>query len=456
MRELKKGFFWGNSTSSMQTEGANDEGGKGKSVYDERPATKNSSDWKTAIDEYHRYSEDIALMKDMGMNFYRFQISWSRVCPDGDGTFNEEGIRFYSKLIDDLIDAGITPMICLYHFDMPLQLAEKYNGFMSDHVVDAFIRYGKEMVDRFGDRVKYWLTFNEQNLYSIPDVFEISGYSGDKSIRDLYQIQQHVMVCHAAMANYIHDTQQDLQIGGMLAYQEFYPHSPLPSDVAVTRKFNEFVNTNLIKLFTAGRYSNEVLNYMEANGLSDLLDAKEMQIIEKCKSDFLSFSYYSTATLDSTKIPVNTCPNLYGETGAVANPYLQSNEWSWQIDPVGFRTVLTTIYNESGIPVFPIENGIGVREEWDGEHLIQDDYRISYHREHIQALKDAVREDGVDVLGYLGWGLIDIPSSSGNVDKRYGMVFVNRTNHDLKDMKRTPKKSYYWFKNVISSNGEFL
>ncbi|HIZ52496.1 MAG TPA: glycoside hydrolase family 1 protein [Candidatus Enterococcus avicola] len=456
MTELKKGFFWGNSTSSMQTEGAFDEGGKGKSVYDKRPAGKNSSDWQTAIDEYHRYPEDIELMKDMGMNFYRFQISWSRVCPDGDGKFNEEGIQFYSRLIDNLIDANITPMICLYHFDMPLHLAEKYNGFVSDYVVKAFIRYGKEMVDRFGDRVKYWITFNEQNLYSIPDAFEISGYVGNKSIRDLYQIQQHVITCHAAMANYIHDVHQDLQIGGMLAYQEFYPHSSLPNDIAIARKFNEFVNTNLIKLFTSGRYSNEVLTYMESKGLSDLFDPDEMKIIRRCSSDFLSFSYYSTATLDSTKIPVNTCPNFYGITGAVSNPYLQSNEWNWQIDPVGFRTVLTTIYNESGLPVFPIENGIGVREEWDGNHLIQDDYRISYHREHIQALKDAVREDGVDVMGYLGWGLIDIPSSSGNVDKRYGMVFVNRTNHDLKDMKRIPKKSYYWFKNVISSNGDFL
>lgn len=456
MTELKQGFLWGNSTSSMQTEGAFDEGGKGQSVYDLRPATAEASDWKVAIDDYHRYPEDIALMKDLGMNCYRFQISWSRVNPTGDGDFNEEGIKFYSDLIDQLLAAGITPMICLYHFDMPLHLAEAYNGFASDHVVEAFIRFGKEMVKRFADRVPYWITFNEQNLYSVPEAFKISGYDGPKTPHALYQIQQHVMTCHAAIANEIHAHYPQIQIGGMLAYQEVYPHSPLPEDVAATRKFLEFADTNLIRLFTGGQYSTEVLHYIHREGWDDLLDPEEMAIISQCTSDFMSFSYYSTATLDSTKIPVATCPNFWGVLGHTPNPYLQTNEWQWQIDPLGFRTVLTTIYNETHVPVFPIENGIGVREHWDGEHEINDDYRIRYHRAHIQAMKDAVTLDGVECIGYLGWGLIDIPSSAGNMDKRYGLVYVNRTNHDLMDLKRVPKRSFHWFKQVISSNGEQL
>lgn len=456
MTILRKGFLWGNSTSSMQTEGAYNEGGRGPSVYDDRPATPDSSDWKVAIDDYHRYPEDIALMKEMGMTCYRFQIGWSRVNPEGDGDFNEEGIQFYSDLIDGLLAAGIEPMICLYHFDMPKHLADAYNGFMSDHVVEAFIRFGTEMVKRFSDRVKYWITFNEQNLYSVPEAFHISGYTGEPTPRALYQIQQHVMTCHAAIANLIHDDYPGVQIGGMLAYQEVYPHSPLPEDVAHTRKFLEFADTNLIRLFTEGKYSSEVLTYMTAQGFTDLLDPAEMAIIARCTSDFLSFSYYSTATLDSTKIPINTSPNFYGVYGHTPNPYLPTNEWNWQIDPLGFRTVLTTIYNEAHVPVFPIENGIGVRETWDGEHPIQDDYRIRYHREHIQAMKDAVAFDGVDVMGYLGWGLIDIPSSQGNIDKRYGMVYVNRDNHDLKDLRRVPKASFDWFKQVTASNGEQL
>src|SRR5699024_5713769 len=173
---LKNNFYWGNSVSSMQTEGAWNEGGKGKSVYDIREASEFASDWKVATDSYHRYQEDFDYMQDLGMNFYRFQISWSRVNPNGDGEFNEEGIKFYSDLIDDLLKKNITPMICLYHFDMPLHLAEEYNGFLSRHVVDAFVRYGKEMVKRFGDRVKYWITFNEQNLYHSREAFRIAGY----------------------------------------------------------------------------------------------------------------------------------------------------------------------------------------------------------------------------------------------------------------------------------------
>lgn len=456
MTVLNKDFLWGNSTSSVQTEGGANEGGKGLSVYDVRKASASSAGWDTAIDEFHRYPEDVALMADAGMNCYRFQISWSRVNPDGDGDFNEEGIQFYSDLIDQLIDAEITPMICLYHFDMPLHLAKEYNGFMSDHVVEAFIRYGKEMLKRFASRVPYWITFNEQTHFSVPEVFNISGYTGDRSLADLYQIQQHVMTCHAAIANAIHALPMDVKVGGMLAYQEVYPYSPLPEDVAATRKFNEFVNLNLLDLFTRGDYSQEVLSFMKKERLDGVLDEDEMEVISQCRSDFISFSYYATTTMDSTKIPITTVPNFYLQHGNTRNPFLQSNEWDWQIDPLGFRTVLTTISDYCNLPVFPIENGIGAREVWDGNHEIDDEYRIAYHREHIQALKDAVSIDGVKCLGYLGWGMIDIPSSKGDMEKRYGLVYVNRGNHELRDLKRIPKKSYYWFKQVTKSNGECL
>jgi 6-phospho-beta-glucosidase len=183
----------------MQTEGAWNEGGKGMSVYDIREASEFASDWKVATDSYHRYQEDFDYMRDLGMNCYRFQIAWSRVCPDGDGAFNEEGIAFYDRFINDLIARGIEPMICLYHFDMPLALAEKYNGFTDRRVMDAFVRYGQKMIDCFGDRVTWWLTFNEQNIYHMPEAFRVSGYlRGDKTLRELYQIQHHVMMARTA------------------------------------------------------------------------------------------------------------------------------------------------------------------------------------------------------------------------------------------------------------------
>lgn len=449
-------FFWGNSVSSMQTEGGWNQGGKSLSVYDIREASDEVSDWHFANDNYNHYTEDFDLMKDLGMNMYRFQISWSRVVRDGDGEFNEEGIAYYSKFIDDLIARGIEPMICLYHFDMPLHLAKNYNGFLSKYVKDAFIRFGKEMVDRFHNRVKYWITFNEQNIFHFREGFHISGYmNGDESIEDLYQIAHNVMVCHAEITNYIHE-KTDAKIGGMLAYSEVYPASPRPEDVKVAREWDEFVNQTLVECFVNGAYSRQHLAYAKNHGIDMNIAEGELEAIAKMTSDFISFSYYSSTTLSAQPIPEGTPPNFYMDYGQQMNPYIESTEWNWQIDPLGFRDVLNKLYQRYRIPVFPIENGIGVRESWDGVHPIQDDYRIAYHKEHIKEMFLAMKEDGVEVIGYLGWGLIDILSSKGDMEKRYGLVFVNRTNHDLKDMKRVPKKSYAWFKDMIASGGALV
>lgn len=451
-----EGFLWGNSTSSMQTEGGITEGGKGKSVYDDRPATEHTSDWSVAIDEYHRYDEDFALMQEAGMNAYRFQISWSRVCPTGDGEFNEEGIEFYRKQIDDLIKRGITPMICLYHFDMPLSLAKRYNGFMSRHVVDAFVRYGKRMVDEFAAKVPYWITFNEQNLYFGSGVFHIAGFDhGEPTLQAAYTINHHVMVAHARVANYLHDT-SDAKIGGMLAYEECYPATSNPRDVQYARQIDEFMNNNLLDVFVHGHYSTEVLTYAKNHGLAIDITEADQAAFDALKSDYFAFSYYRSHLIDSSRVPINTAPNRYLDFGMVHNPYTQANEWDWNVDPLGFRDILDKVYSRYHLPLFPIENGIGIREVSDGTTQIQDDYRIDYHRQHIEAMKQAIYEDGVPVIGYLGWGLIDIPSSSGNMDKRYGMVYVNRTNHDLRDLRRTPKKSFGWFKQVIATNGADL
>ena len=243
---MSEKFFWGNSVSSMQTEGGWNEGGKSLSVYDIREAGENRSDWHFANDNYHHYTEDFDLMKDLGMNMYRFQISWSRVVKDGDGEFNEEGIAYYDRFIDDLIARDITPMICLYHFDMPLHLAEEYNGFVSKYTADAFVRFGKKMIDCFGHKVKYWITFNEQNLYSMPMAFRIAGFThGQQNIDALYQIMVNVMISHARICNYLHETTAG-KIGGMLAYSEVYPATCRPEDILAARKWDEFINFNLL------------------------------------------------------------------------------------------------------------------------------------------------------------------------------------------------------------------
>lgn len=440
----------------MQTEGAWNEDGKGKSVYDIRESGEHTSDWKVAIDSYHQYETDFDLMKELGMNFYRFQISWSRVNPEGDGSFNESGIAFYDKFIDALLARGIEPMICLYHFDMPLNLAEKYNGFVSRHVMDAFIIFGKEMMKRFGHKVKYWITFNEQNLYHMSGGFQGAGYlSGERTLKELYLIQHHIMMGHAFLANHMHETLPNCQIGGMLAYMEVYPATCKPKDVFACRKFDEFINQNLLRAFSEGKYSDEVMAEMKVKNITDVFKKGDLKELSKLRSDFIAFSYYYSTTLDSTNITELTPVCKYLDIGKQDNPYIGTTEWNWQIDPIGFRNVLNQIFSKTGLRVFPIENGIGVRESMD-QGMIQDDYRIDYHKTHIEAMKDAMHYDGVPVMGYLGWGWIDILSSQGDMRKRYGVVYVNRDNHDLKDLKRIPKKSFYWLKEVIESNGEKL
>ncbi|MDM4530816.1 glycoside hydrolase family 1 protein [Klebsiella oxytoca] len=453
-RTLPADFLWGNSVSSMQTEGAWNEGGKGMSVYDIRQPAEFASDWKVATDSYHRYREDFDLMQDLGMNCYRFQIAWSRVCPEGDGEFNEEGIAFYHQFIDELIARGIEPMICLYHFDMPLSLAERFNGFTDRRVMEAFIRYGQKMIDCFGDKVKWWLTFNEQNLYHMPDAFLISGYMrGEKTLRELYQIQHHVMMAHVHLTQYLHQTKPQCLMGGMLAHALVYPATCKPRDILCAQQLDEFLNQNLLRAFAGEGYSPEVMHVVAREGLEDIYRAEDLTLMEQVKIDYLAFSYYASKALESDPIPPGTPVNYYMQFGDKKNDYLEATEWGWQIDPLGFRTIITRYYNDWRLPVFPIENGIGVIESWDGVNQVADDYRIAYHRDHINAMKEAIFDDGAQVIGYLGWGLIDILSSQGDMRKRYGVVYVNRENHDLKDLKRVPKKSYAWLKRVIHSHG---
>ncbi|GHD92831.1 6-phospho-beta-glucosidase [Pseudocitrobacter faecalis] len=455
MNKLPADFLWGNSVSSMQTEGAWNEGGKGMSVYDIREPKENASDWKVATDSYHRFEEDFDLMQDLGMNCYRFQIAWSRVCPDGDGEFNEEGIAFYQRFIDGLLARGIAPMICLYHFDMPLALAKKYNGFTDRRVMEAFIRYGKKMIDCFGDQVTWWLTFNEQNLYHMPEAFLISGYmQGEKTLRELYQIQHHVMMAHVHLTHYLHETKPGKLMGGMLAHAQVYPATCKPRDVFCARQLDEYFNQNLLRAFAGQGYSPEVMAFVEREGMGDIYHDEDLAALSTLKNDYMAFSYYASRTLSSDPIPEGTAVNHYMLFGDTPNPHLKATEWNWQIDPLGFRSIITRYYNDWRLPVFPIENGIGVIESWDGETPVADDYRIAYHRDHINAMKEAIFEDGAQVIGYLGWGLIDILSSQGDMRKRYGVVYVNRENHDLKDLRRVPKKSYAWLKRVIHSNGE--
>lgn len=294
-----------------------------------------------------------------------------------------------------------------------------------------------------------------KNLYHSPEAFLITGYlRGDKTLRELYQIQHHVMMAHVHLTDYLHQAKPQCLMGGMLAHALVYPATCKPRDILCAQQLDEFLNQNLLRAYAGEGYSPEVMHFVAREGFDDIYRPEDIALMARVKVDYLAFSYYASRTLNSDAIPPGTAVNNYMLFGNQDNPYLKATEWNWQIDPLGFRTIITRYYNDWRLPVFPIENGIGVIESWDGENQVADDYRIAYHRDHINAMKAAMFEDGAQVIGYLGWGLIDILSSQGDMRKRYGVVYVNRENHDLKDLKRVPKKSYAWLKRVIHSNSE--
>lgn len=458
-KKLKKDFYWGGSVSSFQTEGAYDEGGKGLSIYDVRPTPEGHADWKVAIDAYHRYDEDIALMKQMHFNFYRFSICWSRIIPNGDDEVNKEGIAFYNHLIDTLLANGITPMITLVHFDMPYHLVEKYNGFASRKVVDLFERYARVCMSSFGDRVKHWMTFNEQNLHAMSLRYSNAeripeGISKEKF---LYQVAHNVMIAHCKATKALRELVPDAKMCGMTTVTNFYPATSTPQNNLFCKQAYNYINAWTSDIFVNGCYPSYIQTYLENHGwMPEFQDGDEELL--KYTVDYLAFSYYRSNTLTEGTFDVND-QRSYGEVvgeHVIKNEHLEATEWGWEKDAIGFRWVLNEMYQRHHVPVFVLENGMGAREELDANGKVEDDYRIEYHRNHIQQLENAVFEDGVDCMGYITWGPIDIPSSSCEVAKRYGFVFVNRTDDDLRDLRRIPKKSFDWISKVFASNGRDL
>ena len=443
-----EGFLWGGALAANQSEGAYLEGGKGLTTVDTLPHGAHRLPVKLglekrftlredefypshqAIDFYHRYKEDIALMAEMGFSVFRTSIAWSRLFPRGDEQQpNPQGIAFYRSLFEECKKHGIEPLVTLCHFDVPMHLVMEYGSWRNRKMVDFFARYARTCFEEFNGLVKYWLTFNEQNIFHMPEAFRISGYmKGEKTLRELYELQHHAMVAHMSLTEYLHQTKPGQLMGGMLAHQLIYPATCKPRDIFCAQQYDEFLNQNLLRVFAGQGYSPAVMAVVEQEGFGDIYRADDLALFARTKNDFMAFSYYASKTLDSDAIPEGTPVNYYLLHGEKNNPYLKATEWNWQIDPLGFRTIITRYANDWRMPVFPIENGIGVIESWDGVNPIEDTYRIDYHRAHIEAMKEAIFEDGAEVIGYLGWGLIDI-------------------------LKRVPKKSYAWLKQVIHTNG---
>lgn len=463
-----KNFLWGGAVAANQCEGAYNEDGKGLSIQDVMPlgikgprTDKPTEDnLKLAgIDFYHRYKEDIKLFAEMGFKVFRTSIAWSRIFPKGDEDKpNEKGLKFYDDLFDECHKYGIEPLVTLSHYETPLYLAEKYDGWINPKMIGFYKNYVTTVFKRYKNKVKYWLTFNEINSV-LHSPFMSGGINTpmDKlSKSDLYQAIHHEMVASAAAVKIAHEINPEFKVGCMILSMPIYPLTPEPSDVIMAMKEDHF-NTFFADIHVRGEYPAYLNRYFRENGINIKVTEEEKQIL-KNTVDFISFSYYVSvcATADKDK-------NIKGEgnlLGGVPNPTLKASEWGWQIDPQGLRYILNTLWDRYQKPLFIVENGLGAKDELitdeNGNKTVNDDYRIDYIKDHLLQVKEAI-EDGVDVMGYTSWGCIDLVSAStAEMKKRYGFIYVDRNDDGTGTLERYRKKSFYWYKKVIESNGGYL
>lgn len=460
-------FLWGGAVAANQCEGAYDEDGKGWSTQDLAPKgvvgaitdhpTEDNLKLK-GIDFYHRYREDIAMLAEMGFSVFRFSIAWSRIFPNGDEeTPNEAGLAFYDQLIDECRRHGMEPLVTLSHYETPYHLAKTYDGWCSRKMIDFFKRYVDTVMKRYKGKVHYWLTFNEINSI-LHNPYLSGGILTPKeqlSKSDLYQAIHHELVASALVTKMAHEIDPDNKVGCMVIGIPSYPLTPNPDDVIANMEQDRH-NLYFTDVQARGAYPKYLNRYFKENGIQIQMEEGDEEIL-KNSVDFISFSYYmSTCGCADPDAHPQAAGNIIP---GVANPYLRSSQWGWQIDPKGLRYLLNQFYDRYQKPLFIVENGLGARDELiekDGVLTVEDDYRIEYMREHLLQVEEAI-EDGVEVLGYTSWGCIDLVSAStAQMSKRYGFIYVDRNDDGSGTMARYRKKSFYWYRDVIASNGASL
>lgn len=463
-----KNFLWGGAVAANQLEGAYNEDGKGLSIQDVLPHGLRSPRTQAptadnmklvGIDFYHRYKEDVKLFAEMGFKVFRTSIAWSRIFPKGDEeTPNEAGLQFYDNLFDECRKYGIEPLVTLSHYETPLHLAEQYDGWLDRRMISFYERYARTVFTRYKGKVRYWLTFNEINsiLHSPFMSGGISTPREELTETQLYQAIHHELVASASATKIGHEIDPQNQIGCMILSMPIYPLSPDPRD-AIKAMEEEHRNAMFAEVHTRGKYPGYAKRYFREHGIHlDITDADRNMLQNTV--DFVSFSYYasSCATADKEK-DVHTAGNLLG---GVANPTLKASEWGWQIDPWGLRYVLNQYWDLYQKPLFIVENGLGavdhLVQDKNGQWTVNDDYRIDYLRQHLLQVEEAIA-DGIPVMGYTTWGCIDLVSAStAELKKRYGFIYVDRNDDGSGTLARYKKKSFFWYKDVIATNGAAL
>ncbi|WP_307000846.1 glycoside hydrolase family 1 protein [Lederbergia panacisoli] len=474
--QFPEGFLWGGATAANQFEGAYKEGGKGLNLADVLPGgkvrlqvisqpgfnyeidhSKYTYPNHEGIDFYHRYKEDIALFAEMGFKVFRLSISWSRIFPNGDELEpNEEGLAFYDRVFDELHKHGIEPLVTLAHYETPLHLIKEYGGWRNRKLVELFERYVRTVFTRYKDKVKYWLTFNEINGATHMPLIGLgfSPESEETRLQDSFQGLHHQFVASAQAVKIGHEIIPESKIGCMLIYAPVYSFDSNPDNVMYARQEADIFNYFCGDIQVRGEYPYFAKRYFKENNIELDIQEGDLETIKEGTVDFISFSYYMSRTDKKEKTPAEVGEgNLIG---GVKNPFLQASDWGWEIDPVGLRIALNELYGRYQKPLMIVENGLGAHDKVEEDGSINDDYRIDYMRDHIKQMGEAI-EDGVDLIGYTSWGCIDLVSmSTGQYSKRYGFIYVDKHDDGSGTLERKRKKSFYWYKDLISSNGENL
>lgn len=466
------GFLWGASTSAYQVEGAFNEDGKGISQMDVLNENTGFADAKVASDQYHRYKEDIALMKECGFTAHRFSIAWSRVFPNGDNQLNIKGIEYYDNFIDELIKNGIEPIPTLYHYDMPMALVEKYDGWVSRKSVKDFCIFAEFIVKRYKDKIKKWISINEQSI--IVEFWTKKNYiperlKSNKQIK--YQINHHMNLAHAHCCRLVHQYVDGGICGAAIGYSPIYGLSSSPENMIAMQNAENLKNHYFLDIYFKGKYPKHAMSYLKKHNMNPIINEGDMDFIKDNLSDFLGVNYYASKCVkypDKEKEYTEAKSNLSGKKGGmgayealpefyeyIKNPNAPTNDWDWTVDHLGLEYLLKDIYQRYEIPMIITENGYGAYDVLESDGRIKDDYRIDYWKKHLISVKNAI-ESGVEVFGFCPWSAVDVLSTSNGYNKRYGLIYVNRTDDDLKDLKRYKKDSFYWYKKVIASNGESL
>ena len=456
-----EGFLWGGALAANQVEGAWQTGGKGLSTSDVQPrgifgerVERREGDFSikdTAIDFYHRYPQDIRLLAEMGFTVLRISVAWSRIYPQGDEAFpNEEGLAFYDRLFDEMAQYNITPLVTLSHYEMPLGLVENYGGWGNRKTIDFFGRYARTLFERYKDKVSNWLTFNEINM-SLHAPFTGVGLPDESSKQAIYQAIHHQLVASARAVRDCHLINPQARIGNMLLGGLLYPLSCHPEDMIETQQRNRdwlFFGDVQVR----GYYPAYMARFFAENEIELLVSEQDKADLQHTV-DFVSFSYYMTGCATAAEDAEQLRSNILN---MVPNPHLSASEWGWQIDPKGLRLLLNDLYDRYQKPLFIVENGLGALDTVEADGCIHDDYRIDYLNDHLLQVSEAI-SDGVEVLGYTSWGPIDLVSASkAQMSKRYGFIYVDRDDQGNGTLERSRKKSFYWYQQVIRTQGASL